>query len=133
MSPLLTHERNYTIASLLITLPALLTGVACSPVNTVPAPVSPTAAIQHYDLEIPADLEIKSVDFSATTFSDVSGAGGSTSSAVGGRAFVKVYAVHRTTGEQYLLLYEDIEHRRRPVQVIRYVRGADRAQPDSTR
>jgi hypothetical protein len=119
--------------SLLIILPALLTGVACSPVNTVPEPVSPTAAIQHYDLEIPADLEIKSVDFSATTFSDVSGSGGSTSSSVGGRAFVKVYAVHRTTGEQYLLLYEDIAHRKQPVQVIRFVRAPDGVRPDSTR
>jgi len=112
---------------------ALVPVVACSPINTVPAPVSPTAAIQYYDLEVPADLEIKAVDFSATTFSDVSGSGGATTSAVGGRAFVKVYASHRTTGEQFLLLYEDIEHRKRPVQVIRFVRGPDRARPDSTR
>ena len=112
---------------------AAVATVACSPVNTVPAPVSPAAAIQHYDLEIPADLEIKGVDFSATTFSDVSGSGGSTSSSVGGRAFVKVYAVHRTTGEQFLLLYEDIEHRRRPVQVIRFVRAPATTRPDSTR
>jgi hypothetical protein len=106
--------------------------VACSPVNTVPEPVAPTAAIQYYDLEVPADLEIKSVDFSATTFSDVSGSGGSTVSSVGGRAFVKVYAVHRTTGEQFLLLYEDIAHRKRPVQVIRFLGGSDSARPDST-
>jgi hypothetical protein len=117
----------------LFILPALVSAVACNPVNTVPAPVSPTAAVQHYDLEVPADLEIKSVDFSATTFTDVSGTHGATSSAVGGRAFVKVYAVHRVTGEQFLLLYEDIEHRRRPVQVIRFLRGLDRARPDSTR
>jgi hypothetical protein len=119
--------------SLPIVLPALFTSIACTPVNTVPEPVSPSAAIQHYDLEIPADLEIKSVDFSATTFSDVSGSGGSTSSAVGGRAFVKVYAVHRSTGEQYLLLYEDIARRKQPVQVIRFVRSPDRVRSDSTR
>ena len=111
----------------------LLLVVACAPVNTVPAPVSPTAAIQYHDLEIPADLEIKAVDFAATTFSDVSGSGGSLTSAVGGRAFVKVYAVHRTTGEQFLLLYEDIEHRKRPVQVIRFVPVPGRVRPDSTR
>ena len=113
--------------------PALCAAIACAPVNTVPPPVSPTAAIQYYDLEIPANLEVKSVDFSATTFSDVSGAGGTTSSAVGGRAFVKVYAVHRGTGAPFLLLYEDIEHRRQPVQIIRFVPGPDRARPDSTR
>ena len=111
---------------------ALVAAVACSPVNTVPAPVAPNAAVQYYDLEVPADLEIKSVDFSATTFSDVSGTGGSTISEVGGRAFVKVYASDRTTGEQFLLLYEDIARRKRPVQVIRFLRGSDRARPDST-
>lgn len=107
--------------------------VACRPVNTVPDPVSPTAAVQYYDLEVPSDLEIKGVDFSATTFSDVSGSQGITSSSVGGRAFVKVYAVHRTTGEHFLLLYEDITHRKRPVQVIRFLRGPDSARPDSIR
>jgi hypothetical protein len=99
----------------------------------VPEPVAPTAAIQYYDLEVPAELEVKSIDFSATTFSDVSGTGGTTASSVGGRAFVKVHAAHRTTGEQFLLLYEDIEHRKRPVQIIRFVPGPDRARPDSAR
>ena len=110
---------------------ALVSGVACHPVNTVPAPVSPTAAIQYYDLEIPPDLEIRAVDFSATTFSAVSGSGGYTSSETGGRAFVKVYAVRRTTGEQFLLLYEDIEHRKRPVRVIRFVPSPDKVRADS--
>jgi hypothetical protein len=103
------------------------------PTNTVPVPVSATAVSQYYDLEVPPDLEIKSVDFSATTFTEVSGDRKSTSSAIGGRAFVKVYAVHRTTGEHFLLLYEDVANRRLPVQVIRFVPGAARAQPGSTR
>lgn len=119
----------------LFVLPALATGIACvPPVNTVPPPVAPTAEVQHYDLEVPSDLDIKAVDFSATTFADVSGPSqGPTTSSVGGRAFVKVYAVHRTTGEQFLLLYEDVAHRRRPVQVIRFVRSAEPVRPDSTR
>ena len=91
-----------------------------TPVNTVPAPVTPTASIQYYDLDIPADFEIKTVDFSATAFTDVSGTNGQTSSIVSGRAFVKVYAVQRRTGEQYLLLYEDIARRKRPIQVIHF-------------
>jgi len=102
-------------------------------VNTVPEPVSPAAAIQYYDLEVPLDLEIKGVDFSATTFSDVSGSGGGTSSEVGGRAFVKVYAVHRKTGDQFLLLYEDIVHRKRPVQIIRFRPVPTVTLPDSLR
>jgi hypothetical protein len=53
------------------------------------------------------------------------------SSTFGGRAFVKVYAVHRTSGEQYLLLYEDIARRPRPIQVIRFHAGGASVRPDS--
>jgi hypothetical protein len=70
------------------------------------------------------------VDFSATTYSEVGGPPqGPVGSTVNGRAFVRVYAVHKTTGEQFLLLYEDITHRRRPVQIIRFVPGTDAARP----
>jgi hypothetical protein len=82
--------------------------------------MSPTAAVQRYDLDIPADLEIKAVDFTATSFTDVSGFQGTTSSSTSGRGFVKVYAVRRGTDEQYLLLYEDIAHRKQPIQVIHF-------------
>jgi hypothetical protein len=52
----------------------LLLGVSCSRnVDTLPPAVSPNAPIQYYDLEIPLDLEVRSVDFSATTCSDVTG------------------------------------------------------------
>jgi hypothetical protein len=98
----------------------LIGGAACHPVNTIPPPPSPSDPITHYDLEIPDALEVKSVSFDATAFSDVSGGGNWTSTQVGGRAFLKVYAVHRQTGEQYLLIYEDIAHRKTPVQVIRF-------------
>lgn len=104
---------------------------ACT-VNTVPAPVSPTAAVKHFDLEVPADLEVRMADFSATTFADVSGSGGITSSSVGGRAFVKVYAVHRRTGEQFLLIYEDVARRRAPVQIIRFRPTPAVSVPDSS-
>ena len=119
----------------LFALTAIATEAACvKPVNTVPAPVPPTAQVQYYDLELPADLEIKAVDFTATTYADVSGPPeGAVGSTVNGRAFVKVYAVHRTSGEQFLLLYEDITRRRRPVQIIRFIPGTDPARPDSAR
>jgi len=65
-----------------------------------------------------------------TTFAEVSG-GETPSSSVGGRAFVKVYAVSRTTGDQFLVLYEDVARRKRPVQIIRFVRGTDPARPGS--
>ena len=43
------------------------------------------------------------------------------------------YAVHRKTGEQFLLLYEDIARRKRPVQVIRFRPTPTIALPDSGR
>jgi hypothetical protein len=98
---------------------------ACSPINTVPPPLTPTDPVQHYDLEIPESLDIRSVEFTATTFADVSGYGGTTGSKVGGRAFLQVYAVHRDTGDQYVLLYEDLPRRKQPVQVIRFRAGPD--------
>ena len=115
----------------LIALTAIATETACvKPVTTVPAPVTPTAQVQYYDLEVPPDLEIRSVDFSATMYSDVSGTPqGPVGSTVNGRAFVKVYAVEKTSGEQFLLLYEDIARRKRPVQIIRFVPGTDAARP----
>ena len=102
-------------------LPVVVSGVACQPtVDTMPPVASATTAVQYHDLQLPRDLEVKAVDFTATTYADVSGVNGMTSSSVAGRAFVKVYAVHRTTGEQFLLLYEDIANRSRPSQIIRF-------------
>jgi hypothetical protein len=111
-----------------VTMPSLsllCTLWACShPVNTIPAPAGPSGATRYYDLEIPARLDIKNISFDATTFSDVSGyqsgTVGYTSSSIGGRAFLKVYAVHRDTGEQFLLIYEDIAGRKRPLHIVRF-------------
>lgn len=96
------------------------TASACNPINTVPAPVTPADPVQYFDLDLPNTLEIKSVDFDAALFTDVSGSSDLVGSQVGGRGFLKVYAVDKNTGEQYLLIYEDIRERKRPVQVIRF-------------
>ena len=93
---------------------------ACSPVNTVPEPVAPADPVQYYDLDFPSSLEVKFVDFDAALFTDVSGGATGVGSQVGGRGFLKVYAVDRKTGQQYLFLYENIRERKRPVQVIRF-------------
>ena len=87
-------------------LAALIATGACAPVNTVPDPLAPTDPVQHYDLEVPS--------------SDVSGGSEIVGTQVGGRGFLKVYAVHKETGEQYLLIYENIRERKQPVQVIRF-------------
>jgi hypothetical protein len=99
---------------------AALALAACGPPNTEPAPVAPNDPIQYYDLDLPESLQVQSIQFAATTFSEVSGYGGATGSEIGGRAFLQVYAIHRDTGDQYLLLYEDIANRKQPVQVIRF-------------
>jgi hypothetical protein len=105
----------------------LVAAAAChAPVNTVPAPLAPEDPITHYEIEIPDALEVRSVSFDATTFGDVGGNELGVATQVGGRAFLKVYAVHRRSGDQYLLIYEDLVHRKTPVQVIRF-----RPVPDS--
>jgi hypothetical protein len=48
------------------------------------------------------------------------------------RTVVKVYAVRRKNGEQFLLLYEDIARRKRPVQIIRFRPAGSVALPDSS-
>jgi hypothetical protein len=114
---------RHAVRSSLITavLPLPLALAACvHPVNTVPIPATPADPILYYDLDLPSDLDIRAVDFDAALFTAVSGTGDAIGSAVGGRGFLKVYAVHRKTGEQYLLLYENIPERKRPVQVIRF-------------
>jgi hypothetical protein len=109
------------IRALVLPVVALVAAAAChTTVNTVPAPAAPEDPVAHYDIEIPEALEIKSVSFNATTFSEVSGNEFGVGSRVGGRAFLEVYAVHVRTGDQYLLIYEDIARRKTPVQIVRF-------------
>jgi hypothetical protein len=113
---------NYPRARAFSVILFLLGSTACHhTINTLPAPLKPNDPVTHYELEIPDALEVKAVSFDATTFGDVTGtAGVGVDTKVGGRAFLKVYAVHRQTGDQYLLLYEDIVRRKTPVQVVRF-------------
>jgi hypothetical protein len=134
--PALNTEERMRYPVSLCVLPAAAILAACnrSVINTIPPLVTPAAEVQRLDLELPPDLEIRTIDFAATTYADVRGNSDTgTWSEVAGRAFIKVWAVHRDSGEHYLLLYEDIAHRRRPVQIIRFVRGSERARPDSAR
>ena len=77
---------------------------------------------------IPDSLEIRAVDFDAALYPNVSGSNNTwVDTKLGGRAFVKVHAVHRRTGEQYLIVFEDIARRREPVLVIRFDGSATRS------
>ena len=112
---------EFAAGDALLVLVALVAAAAChTPVNTVPGPVAPDDPVAHYEIEIPDELEVKSVSFDATTFGEVSGTEFGVATQVGGRAFLKVYAVHIKTGDQYFLIYEDIRHRKTPVQIIRF-------------
>lgn len=109
---------------------ALLVGCGHT-VNTLPPLATPGAAPQEVALEIPEGLEVVSIDYDATLFSDVSGYSsgsvGGTSTSLGGRAFVKVHAVDRVTREPVLLLYENATSRPEPIQVIRVRTGTPSA------
>jgi len=96
-------------------------------VSTGPYPVSATAAIERYELELLPDLEVRSASYSITGLSDVNGFKGSTSSSVQLRPLLTVYAVRRSTGEQLLLVYEDLAQRKQPSQIIRLVPASDSA------
>ena len=97
-------------------------------INTLPARLTPADPVQHFALHVPDSLEIRAVDFDAALYPNVSGSGSTwVDTQLGGRAFVKVHAVHRKTGEQYLIVFEDIARRREPVLVIRFDGSATRS------
>jgi len=110
------------------TLAVVILGACNKTINTLPPTVTPADPVQHYSLRMPDSLEIKAVDFDAALYPNVSGTGDlGVGTKLGGRAFVKVYAVHRKTGEPYLVVFEDIARRRDPVLVIRFEGSSGRA------
>ena len=108
-------------------LAVVILGACTQTINTLPPTVTPADPVQHYSLRIPDSLEIKSVDFDAALYPNVRGTEYGVDTKLGGRAFVKVFAVHRKTGETYLLVFEDIAQRRDPVLVIRFEGSSGRA------
>lgn len=104
-------------ATLFSSLLLLTVAAGCRTTTTLPRLSEINDPTKSVTLNIPEDMEVKSIDFSATMYGDQTG--GTTQSAKG-RAFVKVYAVHRKTGQQYLLLYENIEKRAEPVMIVRF-------------
>jgi len=75
-------------------LAAMTLGACNRTINTLPPTVTPADPVQQYALRIPDSLEIKAVDFDAALYPNVSGGGSlGVDTKLGGRAFVKVYAV----------------------------------------
>lgn len=89
-------------------LAVILSGCAT---NTVPPPAEPTDPIRHNSLEVPAWLEIISVDFAAAMYRG-------DKARTTGRGFYTVFGRHRESGKYHLLLYEDISRRVEPIEII---------------
>jgi hypothetical protein len=108
---------------------ALLAGASAQPgclaAGTLPYPVSATAAIDRFDLVLPPGVEVRSASYSITGLSSVSGLNGNTNSAIETRPLLTVYAVQRKTGEQLVLIYDDLKQRKEPSQIIRLVVPSD--------
>ena len=114
------------VAKTSVACSALLALAACNiPVMTRPYPVSASAPVERSDLEIPPDLEVRSASYSMTGLPNVSGTNGSTYSDVQVRPLLTVYAVRRATGEQLLLIYDDLSQRKQPSRIVRLVAGSD--------
>lgn len=109
---------------------ALFCAACASTINTLPPLADARTPLQEVTLEIPDGLEIRSVSYTATMYPDVSGSSGSagmTSTEAGGRAFVHVVAVDSASGEQVLLIYENLAERPQPIQIIRFRTAGERA------
>ena len=120
------HLEAVMVAKTSVACSALLALGACNiPVATRPYPVSSSAAVERSDLEIPRDLDVRSASYSVTGLADVSGMNGSTSSSVQVRPILTVYAVRRGTGEQLLLIYDDLAQRKEPSRIVRLVASSD--------
>jgi hypothetical protein len=92
---------------------------------TEPYPVSATTVIERYQVTLPPDVEVRSANYSVTALPYVTGVKGNTSSAVQVRPLLTVYAVRRRTGEQLVLIYEDLAQRKQPSQIIQLVASSD--------
>jgi hypothetical protein len=95
------------------------------PVQTEPYPVSATAAIDRNDVEVPRELEVRSASYSLTGLANVSGYEGNTGTTVQLRPLLTIYAVNRSTGEQLLLIYDDLAQRKQPSRIIRIRPASD--------
>lgn len=80
-------------------------------VNTLPSPARPMDPVRYYQLEIPDSIEVLSVDFDLAMYGQRSGGDE-------GRAFVKVIGKVRNSDRFVLFLFEDIDQRREPIEVI---------------
>ena len=74
-----------------------------------------------YSVQIPDGYDVRSVDYDAALVGIASGE--YTSTRVAGRGVVTVCAVERATGDEVVLVYDDVQSRPTPTAVIRLDRA----------
>ena len=112
-----------------LSLLALVLLAGCSPGygSTLLPTAEAGAPAPEYRIEVPDGYEIRSVDYDASLVGIASGNGNVTTTNVRGRGVVAIYATERATGQEVVLVYDDVQNRPTPSAVIRL----DRAQPAS--
>lgn len=99
---------------------AIMVFTACNPkVYTLPKVSDSGDVVISQKLIIPEEFEVLSTDFAATMAVDKGGDGGFSSTTIG-RAFIKLHCRHKVTGKDYLLIYEDLKNRSKPIQIIKF-------------
>lgn len=119
MNDATTHTR-IALGFTVVLSTVALTGCTFRATNTLPSYSEPEDPIERLSLWIPEDLQVRNVDFDASIYTDAAHGSETEQTDIGGRAFIKVHAVHKKTGEEYLLIYENIDQRPRPIQIIRF-------------
>lgn len=103
---------------------ALLTGCSKGYPDTLLPTADAGAPAPEYRIEVPDGYDVRSVDYDAALVGIASGNQYGTNTHVRGRGVVAIYAVERATGDEVVLVYDDIQTRPSPSAVIRLERAA---------
>lgn len=104
--------RALTAAAVLLTLAGCSDGYR----NTLLPTAAPGARPPEYRVVVPPEYEVRSVDYDAALVGIASGE--DTSTEVSGRGVVAVYAVHRSSGAEVVLIYDDVQARPTPSAIL---------------
>ncbi len=96
-----------------------LTACLEPPLVTLPPEPSATSRPIETTLYIPYGLIIQSVAYDVEFYTS-SSEGDTYDDGKLGRSFIHVHAIHRKTGVQYLLVYENTPVQSRPVQIFKF-------------
>ena len=112
--------------SALVLLACLLAGCGGGYRTTLLPTAQPDELAYQYRVEIPGGYEVRSVDYDVALVGLASGDSSSTSTSVAGRGVLAVYAVEAATGDEVVLIYDDILARRTPTAIVRIERAGER-------